>query len=628
MSASKDSVLDVPPPPPQHETETEQKQVPVLNASLRANVMPRGGKTRTLGHSLAARHRERSRLKSKNRPNQSRTPKQKQIPFPRRNSRGTRLQSLASNPPAEAKITPRLTGFYGFDIDEEPLISHNNVPKTNKKEAPLTPISTTLRIMSWNLAGIKNRIWAHVVHYTKEHDVILLQETLITHPKSLPVPPPMFRWIRQSDNSFKQGRGVAALVRSDLPIRKLPQFSDSELMCLSLKEDLVIISGYNRPKRTNVIEDLGKAFSKCRDRKIVALGDWNARHSEWDGVLSWSHIEGNALNRIIKQQGCEVLNKSGQPTCVRAQGRSTIDLVIANARCISDPNAANEAVTIAGGGSDHLPIAWSIEAASATPDPKALKKVVTRRTDCQAAKATGNDLWEKWTATKHAWHSPTEAANWITEELRTIKESCTKEHTSYQCMSRVPAWWSDSIEKLLLEQRLAWSHFEKAVSDDDECGRRTWKKEISRLARVIAAQTQKRIFKYWHRKCEAMSKMSHDSQRWQEYRRAARASQTSLSPLHLYDDEGKHQGSCSTDEDVAAVIADTMAERHDATKDEYEGPADRLDRVQLALFNHVHLAKKALQANGTQYPASLPPEVVAVPEKHLSKAIVQSSGTG
>lgn len=62
-------------------------------------------------------------------------------------------------------------------------------------------------------------------------------------------------------------------------------------------------------------------------RPILMLGDFNARSLQWDRK---STTRGEMLADWAAGRGLTLLNKDKTPTCVRTQGRSTVDLVWAN----------------------------------------------------------------------------------------------------------------------------------------------------------------------------------------------------------------------------------------------------------------------------------------------------------
>lgn len=121
-----------------------------------------------------------------------------------------------------------------------------------------------------------------------------------------------------------------------------------------------------------------------------------------------------------------------------------------------------------------------------------------------------------------------------------------------------------------------------------------------RLGKITAAQTQKCIFNYWHGKCELMKTLTHDSQRWQEYKRATRATRTKLAPLHVYSDT-KHVRSLHSDEEVADEMAAAFSARHSVNQDHYRGNQARLERVDAATNAATHSVRKRLHETNLAY---------------------------
>ena len=519
----------------------------------------------------------------------------------------------------------RLSGIFGFSVedsdDDEPLIPCKpKTPNTHNTHTHNTHTHPTrVRVVTWNVAGLK-RNWAQIIHLTRNFDVLVLQETLV-HPDALPLPPPGFRWIRQTPSSFKNGRGIAALVSKTFASRKLTQTTNNEILGFTLGHEHVIITGYNRPKTSAVLDDLAALIRRHDSKKVIALGDWNSRHTSWDPILKHSHKEGNILRRCLLSLGADVLNPR-QPTCVRPQGRSTVDLLIANGHALLDRTLDPTATVSGGGGSDHCPVSISFGyTARVAANKPLLRTRTTRRTEWGKVETAGETLWSEWCAMRDKSDSPTSAVAQLTQALTKIHSDHSRTTTHHMLSQTSPPWWDPALEKLILEQRLTWNQISSAhdAQDWEEANRLEANRQ--KLGRLIAAKTQKAQWAHWNSTCKKIAKFKHDSQRWSEYRKATKASTKSLAPLHLYDRDGTYRGTRHTDVDVAEEIANTMARRHTSDHSTYKGPPSRRRLVTETVRNFVHSARRKLHDSGCRYIDAVPPDAKPVTPQDIITAI-------
>ena len=96
---------------------------------------------------------------------------------------------------------------------------------------------------------------------------------------------------------------------------------------------------------------------------------------------------------------------------------------------------------------------------------------------------------------------------------------------------------------------------------------------------MIAASTQKAMFKCWHGQCLRIQNCKDNKSRWQQFRKASRMTET-IDSLHVYAGD-RFSHTCSTAKQIADEIAGHIKRKHTAKVDEYEG--SRMEDVEAVL---------------------------------------------
>jgi hypothetical protein len=264
-----------------------------------------------------------------------------------------------------------------------------------------------------------------------------------------------------------------------------------------------------------------------------------------------------------------------------------------------------------GAGSDHVPVCINVDIGSdSTSEVTTTSIKQHRHTDWLKLKQLGTEKLKDWDRVRNEASNLDEAVQWLTDLLMSTRKACTTVRSEHELRHVKPEWWRPHLDQLLAEQRTIWTQLQNADSDPDGEKARHWRKMHKRLGKIIAAQTQKCTFNYWHGKCELMKTLTHDSQRWQEYKRATRATRTKLAPLHVYSDT-KHVRSLHSDEEVADEIAAAFSARHSVNQDHYRGNQARLERVDAATNEATCSVRKRLHETNLAYPDQIEKRVCA-----------------
>jgi len=138
------------------------------------------------------------------------------------------------------------------------------------------------------------------------------------------------KWLRAADN-FESAAILWRKCKGHFsPMSALER---GNFYCSIKWNNLVIVSCYIPPKYDLSIfraflNDLQVLVNLYNKFPILLLGDFNSRFSDWDRGIT--NARGRLLYDWTNDSDLSVLNKDFTPTCVRAQGKSVVDLVIGN----------------------------------------------------------------------------------------------------------------------------------------------------------------------------------------------------------------------------------------------------------------------------------------------------------
>ncbi|KYN03581.1 hypothetical protein ALC62_05571 [Cyphomyrmex costatus] len=209
----------------------------------------------------------------------------------------------------------------------------------------------------WNVADLKNEtdFWEFLGNF----EIIGLLETWIDEKewgKLKEKMPKEWRWKCQpADRDKRRGRAKGGIITG---IRKEIEENKEELESREgIQERKIILNGekwrvvtiYNREGRKKGLEDLQEVIKEEEKRKMVMVGDFNARIGKEGGVRTLSGEEKRpeegkrvSKDKVINKQGKELLrvimilngekvgDEGGEWTYERTGGRSVIDYGIAN----------------------------------------------------------------------------------------------------------------------------------------------------------------------------------------------------------------------------------------------------------------------------------------------------------
>ena len=288
------------------------------------------------------------------------------------------------------------------------------------------------RIGSWNCASAGKRIEV-IEKLACDFDILCLQETRTRPEKPLDIP----------DHTIVQShadRGIAIVFHNKLSSRistiDLTKWCTSSTELLGIRVEkpdqrnasVVVINTYIHPSKCTNKADWG-FLEEIEDElgdAIIMCGDFNARSQMWDS--QGTNPQGRALEDKLVEILCDPF-ATAMPTHLGTRPGdtdSTIDLALVSPKLTPSINAQ----TLASHGSDHLPVAFSLQ--------KPCKR--TEKQTCSPFTYTSSDRNViSHLRAKKQQHAPT-----------------GQKRTKIQ-----PPWWNSETEKAWNEKRVAVKIWQK-----------------------------------------------------------------------------------------------------------------------------------------------------------------------
>ena len=181
-----------------------------------------------------------------------------------------------------------------------------------------------LNITTWNANGIIKQK-EELIHYLKETntDVLLVQETFLKQKHNFKIP----NYTVHRNDRQELGGGTAIIIRTKIPHTQItsPKTTNLETTVIKIHEtDLTLVSIYKRPGNTITQTDFDDIFHL--GKRIIAGGDFNAKHTTWNS--NSTNSEGKKLRHIIDNTPNTTIIAPTEPTHHTAQSQDIIDLFL------------------------------------------------------------------------------------------------------------------------------------------------------------------------------------------------------------------------------------------------------------------------------------------------------------
>jgi hypothetical protein len=179
--------------------------------------------------------------------------------------------------------------------------------------------NTTLSFLQTNLnhSKIPNTLLQQLIR-THNIDIVAITEPYLTHST-----------IPETGNNYRQyiQKNSALLISSTLTITNT-YLGQENIVAINIGE-LWVISIYCPPREplTSTLNELSNLLHKYRPKQLLLMGDFNARHPNWDDRAK-PNQRGKQLHKLITSHQLILGNTLGDHTFENANGRSTIDLTL------------------------------------------------------------------------------------------------------------------------------------------------------------------------------------------------------------------------------------------------------------------------------------------------------------
>lgn len=258
---------------------------------------------------------------------------------------------------------------------------------------------------------------------------------------------------------------------------------------------LSIISLYNPPSQPTAVDPdspilkLDNILTQTANNMVGLFGDFNLHHHEWsDRVRGTSHQLADNLLEITETHGLELITTRGLVTWQRHDQTSTLDLSFISTS-LQDRLVSHGYHSPADCGSDHLPLLTTImlDTPTVTPQPSQ-PKFQWKRMDPEQVAAGAQclhvpvHLSSREAIDDYARYLQDFALDLAstTVPISRGNDTCKRR---YQC-----PWWSDSIARLVRQERIARRHrYPQQMIDEatkrkksaiTEAKRRSWRMAV------------------------------------------------------------------------------------------------------------------------------------------------------
>ena len=187
--------------------------------------------------------------------------------------------------------------------------------------------------------------------------IVLLQETMLKEP---PCRPPKGYMIYTEFNSPQPGKGLAILIKTDIPHMRISIRTNLQAMAfrVGLDRQYTICNLYSSPRDTLFLNDLTALVNQLTP-PIILCGDFNSRHPMWDDLCGRQDARSRVIEDTLLNTSLVLLN-NGAATHFHTQTAtsSAIDLSICSAD-VADELSWHTMSELYG--SDHFPILIEVE---------------------------------------------------------------------------------------------------------------------------------------------------------------------------------------------------------------------------------------------------------------------------
>lgn len=395
-------------------------------------------------------------------------------------------------------------------------------------------MDSELIICSWNANGISNKK-PILINFLKDKqvDIMLINETKLTDQDKLKIK--NYDVIRKDRDDNTRAGGVAILIRRAIPYETVDttrNTSTIEHITLRLIDNTYVTAVYNKPtnifRRIDIIELLNVG------RKVLLIGDLNARHVTWNNRIN--NRNGNTIFDISQTEPI-LIEHTDKHTHFPTNGTlpTTIDIII-------NKNVANLTTpyTLQDLDSDHDPIITSI-------------KQATKRDLAHTHTIWKHVNWTQYRKTmdQHITINSTIAsAAEIEEEIEKFTkaaQAAKKKHCKTLKIESDKGKLPQPILDLITEKRRARKHWQRTRSQHD-------KQHWNQLVREVKEALKVHCNKNW---TEKLKKLTHKDNSLWKMTKLLKSSRQQIPPLK------NDHNTLLTDEEKSEALAASFQKAHE-----------------------------------------------------------------
>lgn len=272
--------------------------------------------------------------------------------------------------------------------------------------------------------------------------------------------------------------GVALIVHPLLRYEVQAQHSSKHAQYISIRigDTLISIIYLSPSGRDEEVIKLLDEISRSHRRKSVIMGDFNARHKEWDHA---SNMRGRRLVAWASRNGW-VISGSGGATCYTNRGESSPDLFLTR-KCVARNTRCKRGWWE--GNSDHVPIAATIKA---LPVIQKGEKIIPRKLrSASPILNTAREMFAKELPKCRNEIEKVETREQLEKAYEKLKVALLSPWESVRKVvpARYKPQWSGSLDRMAKQRTNAYKQAKRSNQESDWKTYRELDKRIKRGAR-------------------------------------------------------------------------------------------------------------------------------------------------
>lgn len=200
--------------------------------------------------------------------------------------------------------------FFGAEDPKE-----DNSRKGNGRDNRESDDRQKIKVMLWNVEGLRNAANMIPDNLFREHDIVMLVETMLTSEWAANGMYTIHKFATQEQTGRPKG-GITCLLGPNLSPFETLYASDHVLTIKTALCTLVTVYFQPETPAINIIDEIGTALSKLdQDRPLILGGDMNCR-------IDAPGPKAKLVLRYLQETGLELVNKKDRATYISHNGKT------------------------------------------------------------------------------------------------------------------------------------------------------------------------------------------------------------------------------------------------------------------------------------------------------------------